>query len=112
VAVSPTRRERDGLAMSSRNKYLDDAGRGQATVLSRCLAEARRMVRGSAGPVAAAALDRRVRGLVAACPDARLDYVAYFDPEGLTPLDPVGPGARMALAVFVGSTRLIDNGPL
>ena len=60
-------------------------------------------------PVAAARLKREIRDLVAAQPEARLDYVEFFDAETLEPVRTAGPGTQMALAVFVGRTRLIDN---
>ena len=64
---------------------------------------------GKAGLVAAD-LKREVAELVATAPAARLDYVEFFDPEALRPVEQVRTGGHMALAVFVGKTRLIDNG--
>ncbi|MCW5560088.1 MAG: pantoate--beta-alanine ligase, partial [Verrucomicrobiae bacterium] len=72
--------------------------------------ECRRAVSG--GPVAASALTRRVADRIARCPDARLDYVAFFDGDTLEPAARPGCGTHMALAVFLGRTRLIDNGVL
>lgn len=124
IVVAPTIREADGLAMSSRNRYLQPAERVQATVLWRSLEWARRTVRAGqlvtrarAGTrpvpwISAGDLRRGVEGLVATCPDARLDYVDFVDPETLIPLDRVQRGHRMVLAVFVGKTRLIDNAAL
>ncbi|RME93742.1 MAG: pantoate--beta-alanine ligase [Verrucomicrobia bacterium] len=113
IVVAPTVREPDGLALSSRNAYLSPAERGQATVLWRAIQEARRRVRAAgANGVAAGTLRRMVERLVAGCPDARLDYVEFFEPESLRPLKRVARGAHMALAVWVGRTRLIDNGRL
>jgi pantoate--beta-alanine ligase len=112
VLVAPTTREPDGLALSSRNKHLTPAQRAQAIVLSRALRAVRRRVRAAAGGRAAAALAAEVAALVAAQPEARLDYVAFFDGRTLEPADPVRPGARAALAVHVGTTRLIDNAAL
>jgi len=57
-------------------------------------------------------LQRELAGLIAAEPGARVDYLEFFDPETLEPVSAVGPGAHLALAVFVGNTRLIDNAPL
>jgi len=108
VVVAPTRREQDGLAMSSRNKYLDESQRQQALVLSRALRQAQERVRKGA-PASAAQLRAETAALVALAPQARLDYVAFFDPETLAPMQEVRPGVQMALAVFVGRTRLIDN---
>lgn len=110
IVVAPTVRESDGLALSSRNKYLSPSQRKQATVLSRALALARKSV--AKGPVNAAPLREKIRRLIAAEPEARLDYVAFFDPATLEPARQIQKGAHMALAVFVGKTRLIDNARL
>lgn len=124
IVVAPTTRESDGLAMSSRNRYLQPAERAQATVLWRAQQWARREVRkarptgrskpsdGSPAGVPAEALRRGVEALVGACPDARLDYVEFVEPETLRPVEWVRRGCRIVLAVFVGRTRLIDNGAL
>ena len=108
VIVAPTRREPDGLAMSSRNKYLAGDLRRQATVLYRAVQLARGAVKKSRG-VPAARLKGAVKQLVAREPDARLDYVEFFEPETLAPVAQVSRGTQMALAVYVGKTRLIDN---
>ena len=110
MVVAPTCREADGLAMSSRNKYLSLAQREQATVLWRAIQRAQEAV--ARRPAAAALLRRETARMVAAQPEARLDYVEFFDPETLQPVRTVRPGTQMALAVFVGRTRLIDNGKL
>ncbi len=110
IVLGETVREPDGLAMSSRNRYLTPAQRRQATVLWRSIQEARERV--GQGTVPAAALRRIVRKLVESEPDARLDYVNFFDPDSLETVDSVGPEHHMALAVLVGTTRLIDNAPL
>lgn len=109
IDVAPTIRESDGLAMSSRNAYLSADERSQATVLWRALQAARAAVRKAKSPIAAGLLKRRVAKMAAGEPDARLDYVEFFDPETLRPISRVGKGAQMALAVFFGKTRLIDN---
>jgi pantoate--beta-alanine ligase len=107
VVVAPTFREPDGLAMSSRNKYLPPELRKQATVLWESLRLARKTVRSK--PVSAAQLTDKVEKLVASRPSARLDYVEFFDADTLEQVDEVRRGTRMALAVFFGRTRLIDN---
>lgn len=109
IHVAPTVREPDGLAMSSRNQYLDAATRPQATVLWQALEAVRQRVLAAPAGLPAARLSRLVRATVARAPAARLDYVAFFDPETLQPLRTVRPGAHMALAVYLGNTRLIDN---
>jgi pantoate--beta-alanine ligase len=111
IIVAPTVRERDGLAMSSRNKYLTGDLRRQATVLWCCLQVARATVKRSK-TFPAAKLKTAVKKLVACEPEARLDYVEFFEPDTLTPVATVKRGTHMALAVFVGKTRLIDNARL
>jgi len=110
MIVSPTVRERDGLALSSRNHYLSPEQRRQATVLQHSIQHARKRVR-RAG-VSAARLRSEVQRLIAERPEARLDYVEFFDGETLAPAKQVRRGTHMALAVFIGKTRLIDNGRL
>jgi pantoate--beta-alanine ligase len=110
IVVAPIRREADGLAMSSRNKYLDAEQRAQAVILYHALQAARLAVKRK--PVAAARLKADLKEFITAAPQARLDYVEFFDPETLAPVTPVKPGTHMALAVFVGKTRLIDNARL
>jgi pantoate--beta-alanine ligase len=110
IVVAETRREPDGLAMSSRNRYLSPEERAQAVCLNESIKLARALVKH--GPVAAAEMKARVAELVAKRPAARLDYVEVFNPRDLVPLETVSRGARLALAVFLGKTRLIDNGVL
>jgi pantoate--beta-alanine ligase len=112
IVVARTLREIDGLAMSSRNKYLEGELRAQAVVLWLSIQKARAAVRKSARPVPSARLKAQLKKFIEREPATRLDYVEFFDPETLAPLARVAPGAHMALAVFVGKTRLIDNGLL
>jgi len=109
IEVAPTFREPDGLAMSSRNKYLEGDLRTQAVVLWRSLQQVKAWVRKSARPLPAARLKREVEALIEREPAARLDYVEFFEPGTLAPVRRVAAGTRMALAVFIGTTRLIDN---
>lgn len=109
VVVAPTVRGPDGLALSSRNKYLTPAQRSQATVLSRALRRVRDRVRGARRPLPAAELRKVVAAEVGAQPDARLEYVEFFAGDTLAPVDPVARGTHAALAARVGATRLIDN---
>ena len=111
VIVSPTVRERDGLAMSSRNQYLTGDLRRQATVLWRAIRAAQAAVK-KARTVPAAKLKAGLKRLIETEPDARLDYVEFFAPDTLSPAARVTRGAHLALAVFVGQTRLIDNARL
>jgi pantoate--beta-alanine ligase len=112
VIVAATLRETDGLAMSSRNKYLKGNLRLQAVVLWRAIQQAQAKVKKSAKPVSAAQLKAELKKLIEAEPAARLDYVEFFDPDTLDAVSRVAPGARIALAVCIGKTRLIDNAPL
>jgi pantoate--beta-alanine ligase len=108
VIVAPTVREKDGLAMSSRNKYLEGDLRRQATVLRRAIDTARAAVKKSK-KISAAGLKADLKKLIESELSTRLDYVEFFDPETLVPLAEISAGVQMALAVFVGKTRLIDN---
>ncbi len=108
IVVCPIRREADGLAMSSRNAYLNPDERQAATVLSRALRLARDAWAG--GERKAEKLRQIVTETVGAEPLARLQYVSCADPERLEELDGVITGrALLSMAVFVGKTRLIDN---
>ncbi len=110
IHVAPTVRERDGLALSSRNQYLSPDEREQATVLVRAIRLARTIVRSRRAPVPAGRLKRKLEQLIRSQPSARVDYVECFETDSLVPVRHVGEGTRVALAVFVGRTRLIDNG--
>jgi pantoate--beta-alanine ligase len=111
VIVAPTLREADGLAMSSRNKYLEGDLRTQAVVLWRCLQKAQASVK-SGKRISADRLKADLKKLIQAEPAARLDYVEFFDPETLQSVSKVTHGTQIALAVFIGKTRLIDNARL
>jgi pantoate--beta-alanine ligase len=108
IIVAPTLREKDGLAMSSRNRYLAGDLRQQATVLWRTIQSAQTAVR-KLGRVPVTKLKADLKELIESEPDARLDYVEFFEPDTLSPVSNVTRGAQMALAIFVGKTRLIDN---
>jgi pantoate--beta-alanine ligase len=112
IIVAPTRREPDGLAMSSRNKYLVGDLRRQAVVLWHSIQKARAAVKISSKPIPAAGLKLHLKRFIEREPDARLDYVEFFEPDTLLPVLKVTCGAHLALAVFVGKTRLIDNAAL
>jgi pantoate--beta-alanine ligase len=112
IVVSPTQREADGLAMSSRNKYLAGDLRPQALVLWHSLQKVRAEVRQSRRAVSAARLKAGLKRFIERAPAARLDYVEFFDPDTLVPAPTVARGTQMALAVFIGKTRLIDNARL
>ena len=111
IIVADTVREKDGLAMSSRNKYLTGDRRAQALVLGQSIEKARMLVKGKR-KLSAAALKKQLQKFIELQPAAKLDYVEFFDPLTLQAVDEVRSGAHMALAVFIGNTRLIDNGRL
>lgn len=107
IVGMPTVRESDGVAMSSRNAYLSAGERTAARCLSRALAAARDVAaRGACG---AAAVLEPVHAVLAAEPLARLDYAELVDAETIEPVETVDRPAVLALAVFIGRTRLIDN---
>lgn len=112
IEVAPIFRESDGLAMSSRNKYLQGDLRTRAIVLWRSIQKVRAVMRKTSRPIQAAKLKRELKSFIEHEPDARLDYVEFFDPHTLVPVQKVTRGSHMALAVFVGKTRLIDNSSL
>jgi pantoate--beta-alanine ligase len=107
IIPHPTVREEDGLAMSSRNKYLTPEQRKHALVLSRSLNHARDMAK--AGNRNATAIRAAVVGMISSTPDCVLDYAEIVHPETLACLERIEDHAVMALAVKVGATRLIDN---
>jgi pantoate--beta-alanine ligase len=109
IVIAPTLREPDGVAMSSRNKYLVGELRSQAKVLRQSIRSVQESVTTTKRPITAARLKARVRQLIKTAPDARLDYVEFFEPDTLKPVAKVSRGSHMALAVFFGKTRLIDN---
>ena len=108
IVVIPVVREESGLAMSSRNEYLNDEQRQAATVLSRALSQARAEYED--GEYSAARLIELVRSTIEKESLARIDYVSVNDAETLENLDKIEDRpVLLSLAVFVGKTRLIDN---
>ena len=110
VIIAPTIREKDGLAMSSRNAYLSQKERSQAPILIQTLTEAKSMVRSSPNQsIQTNEIQSILKARIRTKKLAKLDYIAFFDPDTLEPLDEVCKGSHMALAVYFGKTRLIDN---
>lgn len=107
LIVCPIVREADGLAMSSRNRYLGAEDRRHATVLFRSLEKIRDRV--AAGERRANVLLDAAREMIERTPGARIDYVSAVDWETLQPIDEIRGPSLFALAVFFGTTRLIDN---
>jgi pantoate--beta-alanine ligase len=112
VIVAPTLREPDGLAMSSRNKYLSPSERFQALSLSQALQQARAAVLKSPAGIPVERLRKRLLADFAKHPAACVDYIEFFEPETLQPARIIRKGVHMAMAVYIGKTRLIDNGTL
>ncbi len=100
-------REKDGLAMSSRNAYLTPEQRRQALVLQRSLL--RVQAAAEAGEHNAARLITIGKQVIAEEREARLDYYAIVDPQTLDPVADTSCGALVAVAAYLGTTRLIDN---
>jgi pantoate--beta-alanine ligase len=107
IRVGPTVREEDGLALSSRNQYLDAAARARAPVLARALEEARARI--GAGERDAESLRQLMAGRIAATPGAALDYAAVVDADSLEPVRTLKGAVLLLLGVRFGPTRLIDN---
>lgn len=107
LVVVPTVRESDGLALSSRNAYLDAEQRRQAAALSGALREAHAAWRGGEG--SATRIEARMRRFLAALPEVRVEYIAVAEPESLTPVTEVREDTVVAIAARLGPTRLIDN---
>jgi pantoate--beta-alanine ligase len=107
MIVCPTVREPDGLAMSSRNRYLSAEERRQALSLSRALQMAQTLA--DHGEHRADALLQTMRATLEQEPGVRVDYLAVVDPDTLLPMEKVTAGALVTVAAYVGNTRLIDN---
>jgi pantoate--beta-alanine ligase len=107
VAVCPIVREPDGLAMSSRNAYLDSQQRQKALVLHRSLMRVQELL--ERGEISAHILASEGRNEFNADPSVRLDYFEIVNPDTLDPIEDISNGALIAVAAYIGSTRLIDN---
>ena len=107
IDVRPTVREQDGLAMSSRNRYLSPEDRQASSILYRALQAGRQTIR--RGRVAASMVERIMRQTVEQEPRARIEYLALCDPATLEPLERVDRRALLLGAIRIGSVRLIDN---
>ena len=107
IVVCPIVREADGLAMSSRNAYLNPEQRKQALVLHRSLMRVQHLI--DRGETSTARLLVAGKQVMAEEPAVKLDYFEIVDRATLDPVSDVSPGALVAVAAYVGSTRLIDN---
>jgi pantoate--beta-alanine ligase len=116
IAVCPTIRESDGLAMSSRNRYLSETQRSQAVVLSQSLRLAEKMIYSEKIRNAETIrqkikqkIRQEIRSKIETIPDMKIDYIAVADPETLHELTTIRSNAVILIAVRIGTTRLIDN---
>ena len=107
IVGRPIVREPDGLAMSSRNTYLNPAGRAAALCLYRALLAARELV--ASGARSRENILEAVRQIINAAPGVDIDYTALVDPLTLREVEAIQGEARLLLAVWINKTRLIDN---
>jgi len=107
VVVCPIVREKDGLAMSSRNAYLTPQERRRALVLYQAIKSAERMA--AQGVREAARIIQVLQDLIHRVPESHIDYIEVVDPKTLEPVRTITGRVLLALAVYVGDTRLIDN---
>ena len=107
VVGCPIVREEDGLAKSSRNTYLSPAERKAALVLSRAVSEGQRLM--EEGERDAKTILGTMRAIIEAEPLARIDYVEMVSWDGIKPVDVADSSVLVAMAVYIGKTRLIDN---
>jgi len=107
IIACPIVREPDGLAMSSRNAYLNREERSRALVLQRSLQETRRQFQ--AGERSAAKLISAAKEVFARAPEVTLDFFEIVDPDTLDPVERISQETLVAVAAYVGTTRLIDN---
>ena len=107
VIGCPIVREEDGLAKSSRNTYLSPAEREAALVLSRAVREGERLMK--EGERDAKTILSTMRAIIEAEPLARIDYVEMVSWDGIKPVDVADSSVLVAMAVYIGKTRLIDN---
>jgi pantoate--beta-alanine ligase len=107
IVVCPTVREPDGLAVSSRNKYLNESQRKDATCIYKSLQTCRQMI--EAGEKDAAKVVAEMRKILARIPSAQIEYVNLVDAETLEPVSRVAGPVLAAVAVKLGPARLIDN---
>ncbi len=107
IRVLPTVREAGGLAMSSRNAYLSASERYDALVINRALKSAKRLI--SSGELNADMVISHIKKLIKQRKSVRIDYVEVVDMNSLKKINKISGGALIAIAVFIGKTRLIDN---
>jgi len=107
IKVMPTVREKDGLAMSSRNIYLNKDERQDAAVLYQALSLAKDLIR--KGGVGSLHIIKKMRQLINKKKSTKIQYISIVDPDNLEPVDRIKSKVLITLAVWIGKTRLIDN---
>lgn len=107
ITGCPIIREEDGLAKSSRNTYLNAEERQAALILSKSLAIGKKLI--EQGEKNAAVIKKAIADNIATEPLAKIDYVDVVDFATITPVDTIGESVLVAIAVYIGKTRLIDN---
>lgn len=107
IVMRPTIRERDGLAISSRNQYLSADEREQALVLSKSLSKAEELIH--AGERDASVVLDEMRAIIKTAPSAQIDYLHIGDPDTLLEMERIAGNVVVLVAVRIGTTRLIDN---
>jgi pantoate--beta-alanine ligase len=107
IIVAPIVRESDGLAMSSRNAYLTPAERQQAPVIFQALTQAAELV--GKGEQKSVYVEEKIKKIIATANLAKIEYVQVVSEKDLQPVEKVEPGTFVAVAVWFGKTRLIDN---
>ena len=108
VFICPTIRENDGLAMSSRNSYLNDEERKAATIINKCLVQATELIK--SGIIDIESVRRFMKEKLSEEPlITEIQYASMYSPETLDELERAGKGALLAIALKIGKTRLIDN---
>ena len=107
IVECPIIRDEDGLAKSSRNTYLNEKERKAALILSRSLAVGKELI--ASGETDASRIKQAIADKIATEPLARIDYVDVVDFDTITPVDTISGSTLVAIAVYIGKTRLIDN---
>lgn len=106
VIGCPIVREKDGLAMSSRNTYLNETERKAALCLSKAISAGKDAVKPG---MKAAELQKIMTDIINSEPLSKIDYISVVDSEELQPLEEIDKSVLVAIAVYIGKTRLIDN---
>ncbi len=107
IRVCPIIREKDGLAMSSRNTYLNEREREDAKVIYKALCKAKEMI--LEGERNLKVVTGKMKNLILSKPTSKIDYIAIVDTENLNPLEEIKGKILVAIACWIGKTRLIDN---